>query len=121
MICEKCGEDIAVGAWPFCPHGSYRGGVIGDDIPGGFVQENFGDQPETFYSKKAMLKRADELNLQPYVKKLERVREIVGGGRQWLADAEALAKRNGTASAEDLTWKSFKASVREIKSLSEVA
>jgi hypothetical protein len=110
-----------VGDFPFCPHGAYRGGVEQDSIIGGFEQENFGDQPEVFYSKKAMLARADELGLQPYVKRLEKVREIVGGGKQWLADAEELAKRNGTASGEDLTWKSFKASVREIKSLSEVA
>jgi hypothetical protein len=121
MTCDKCGTQLELGDWPFCPHGSYRGGVVGDDIPGGFVQENFGDQPEVFYSKKAMLARADELGLQPYVKRLEKVREVVGGGKQWLADAEALAKRNGTAKADDLTWHSFESSVREIKSIAEVA
>ncbi len=121
MTCEQCGAELQVGAWPFCPHGAYRGGVIGDDIVGGFVQENFGDQPEVFYSKKAMLARADALGLQPYVKRLEKVREIVGGGKQWLADAEELAKRNGAASGEDLTWRSFKSSVRPVKSWAEVA
>ena len=42
--------------------------VIGDEIVGGFVQENFGDQPETFYSKRAMALRAKELGLVPMVR-----------------------------------------------------
>lgn len=45
--------------------------VIGDDIPGGFVQENFGDKPETFYSKKDMARRAKELGLQPMVRHVD--------------------------------------------------
>lgn len=45
--------------------------VIGDDIPGGFVQENFGHEPEVFYSKKAMLKRANDLGLQPFVRHVD--------------------------------------------------
>ena len=66
MTCEKCGVDVT-GRWPFCPHPAKKAashGVVGDDIPGGFVQENFGTTPEVFYSKKAMLARADELNLR---------------------------------------------------------
>ena len=43
----------------------------GDDIPGGFVQENFGDKPEVFYSKKDMANRAKELGLQPFVRHVE--------------------------------------------------
>lgn len=66
--CPTCGEALEVGSWPYCPHGAYRGTVVGDEIPGGFVQEHFGHHPETFYSKKAMLKRADELGLQPMVR-----------------------------------------------------
>lgn len=46
--------------------------VIGDDIPGGFVQENFGDTPETFYSKSDMMRRAKELGLE------QRVRHVDG-------------------------------------------
>lgn len=66
--CEVCGVSLDVGAWPFCPHGTYRGSNITDEIPGGFTQENFGHRPETFYSKKAMLHRAKELGLEPMVK-----------------------------------------------------
>jgi hypothetical protein len=42
--------------------------VIGDEIPGGFVQENFGHAPEVFYSKKEMARRAKELGLIPFVR-----------------------------------------------------
>lgn len=65
MICEHCNAIVQIGDFPFCPHEPAHLSAIGDDIPGGFVQTNFGHEPETFYSKKAMLKRADELNLRP--------------------------------------------------------
>lgn len=42
--------------------------VHDDTIIGGFVQENFGVQPETFYSKRAMALRAKELGLMPMVR-----------------------------------------------------
>lgn len=45
--------------------------VIGDEIPGGFTQEHFGDKPEIFYSKFAMKKRADELGLRPFVRHVD--------------------------------------------------
>jgi hypothetical protein len=66
--CEKCGKELVVGEWPFCPHGFGANSVAGDDIPGGFVQENFGDKPEIFYSKKAMARRAKELGLESFVR-----------------------------------------------------
>lgn len=68
MICDRCGHELAIGGWPWCPHEPYRGTVVSDDIPGGFVQTNFGHEPEIFYSQKAMLKRADQLGLQPMVR-----------------------------------------------------
>ena len=68
MTCDKCQRDIQIGDFQFCPHGRSSAIVIGDDIPGGFRQENFGHQPEVFYSKKAMLKRADDLGLQPMIR-----------------------------------------------------
>jgi len=76
VICPKCGWKMRVGDWPFCgtgrDHQPAVHHVIGDDIPGGFVQENFGHEPEVFYSKKAMLKRAAELGLE------QRVRHVDG-------------------------------------------
>ena len=68
--CDKCGEALEVGMFPFCPHG-YPGhafAAIGEEIVGGFVQENFGPTPETFYSKHAMALRAKELGLEPRVR-----------------------------------------------------
>ena len=51
--CEKCGEEIQIGDYPFCPHGRFRGAAIGDDVPGGFIVENGFSTPQKFYSKKA--------------------------------------------------------------------
>lgn len=70
MTCELCGGELVIGSWPFCKDGHAPGhaNVVGDEIPGGFVQEHFGHKPERFDSKKAMLKRADELGLKPYVR-----------------------------------------------------
>lgn len=64
MMCEKCGQTLTIGEFPFCPHGLATPQIISDEYAGGFVQEHFGHEPETFYSKKAMYQRADELNLR---------------------------------------------------------
>lgn len=66
--CDRCQKPLVVGEWPFCPHGFGTNSVVGDDIPGGFEQTNFGHSPETFYSKKAMARRAKELGLEPFVR-----------------------------------------------------
>lgn len=106
--CEKCGMTLHISDFPFCPHGPYGGTAVGDDLPGGFVQEHFGHQPETFYSKQAMLQRADELNLRPRD-------QWAGPGDRYLSnwasvsaktlsDAKALLERVGQSSttADDL-------------------
>lgn len=67
-LCEKCGVELRIGDFPFCPHGHGANNAIGDDIVGGFWQEHFGDKPEYFDSKKAMARRADELGLVPFVR-----------------------------------------------------
>ncbi len=71
MICERCYQSTEVGEHGQykCPLEPRRGvAVIGDEIPGGFTQEHFGHQPEVFYSKSAMARRAKELGLQPMVR-----------------------------------------------------
>lgn len=45
MICEKCGAELRVGDYPFCPHGIGMTGRIHDDIPGGMWLENYGPHP----------------------------------------------------------------------------
>jgi len=51
--CESCGVEIAVGAWPFCPHGAAHSAIVTDEIIGGQVFENGFDEPTVFYSKQA--------------------------------------------------------------------
>jgi len=80
MKCEHCGNEtmklIIHNAELWCDgcksetrfQSADAHAVIDDTIIGGFVQEHFGHQPETFYSKSAMLKRAKELGLEPFVR-----------------------------------------------------
>ena len=81
MICDRCGQPLAIGEHGqyLCPLEPRRCGyaVIGDDIPGGFRQEHFGDQVETFYSKKAMARRAKELGLVEFVRHTDDARHPV--------------------------------------------
>lgn len=52
--CPRCGAELHVGDFPFCPHGPTRSfAVIGDDVPGGFVVENGFDRPTRFDSHSA--------------------------------------------------------------------
>lgn len=53
MTCDTCGHTLRIGDFPFCPHGSGKAAVIGDDVPGGFWAENGFDRPRKFYSKRA--------------------------------------------------------------------
>jgi hypothetical protein len=54
--CDKCGVEMRVGMFPFCPHPAGAQTVIGDDVPGGFTVENGFSTPRTFYSKSEHLK-----------------------------------------------------------------
>jgi hypothetical protein len=49
--CEKCGEELHHGDYPFCPHGRGALGAQSDGIPGGETLENVGPEPVTFYSR----------------------------------------------------------------------
>lgn len=48
--CPVCGQDVEIGAWPYCPHGSPSFKVVSDSIPGGLTIENLGHTPVTVYS-----------------------------------------------------------------------
>lgn len=65
MTCEKCGKEIVISDFPFCPHGTTQLVAIGDDIPGGQVIETIAHEPMTFYSKKAIVAAADAHGLRP--------------------------------------------------------
>lgn len=51
MTCDRCGARMAIGDFPFCPHGAMSLRVVGDDVPGGFWAENGFETPRKFYSK----------------------------------------------------------------------
>lgn len=61
-ICDACHQPLAVGDWPYCPHGRpllplrYRQ----DQVPGGLVIENLGPRPIRFdsHSEKRAYMRA---------------------------------------------------------------
>lgn len=65
--CDKCGQILVGGEWPFCPHPQMGQGVSvkTDDIPGGMVMENLGPHPITVYShterRRIMAERGLEL------------------------------------------------------------
>ncbi len=71
MICPQCGVPLAIGSWPYCPHGESHQNVIGDDLPGGVVIENLGHAPMTFYSKQAIVKEAARRGLEPMVRHVD--------------------------------------------------
>lgn len=55
MTCDKCGQPLEVGQWPFCPHphitgDEYRSHYFQDEIPGGLVIENGVKEPVKVYS-----------------------------------------------------------------------
>jgi len=50
MPCEVCGKDVAIGEWPFCPHGEVGGYAQHGDECDMWI-ENMGPHPEHFRSK----------------------------------------------------------------------
>lgn len=68
MTCEKCGAALAIGDFPFCPHGRYRGNTESDGIPGGETLENVGPEPVTFYSRSEKRRYLKEHGLVEFVR-----------------------------------------------------
>ena len=62
--CQSCGEAIAIGQWPWCPHGTPYGSVISDTIIGGQTIETLDHEEMTFYSKQAIRDAADARGLR---------------------------------------------------------
>jgi hypothetical protein len=68
MTCEKCGAVVAIGDFPFCPHGRFRGNAESDGIPGGETLENVGPEPVTFYSRSEKRRYLKEHGLVEFVR-----------------------------------------------------
>lgn len=51
VSCDRCGQPLNVGDYPFCPHtAAVSTAVFRDGIPGGVVVENYGPTPMRFDS-----------------------------------------------------------------------
>lgn len=113
MICEKCGLELHISDWPFCPHGRGHSNVIGDECD--FVQENGFAQPTRFRSKAEFKRALAEKGLQnePCNAGIHDtlVPRMVTMDPYTLWAAEQLAKRHGGTTiverdphAVDVTW-----------------
>ena len=93
-------------------------GVIRDEIPGGFVQENFGHKPETFYSWSSMRQRADALGLMPFVRQLESGKETAYIDAKTMDNARVLLTRGARPrTATEIRCETLETQVRELKSI----
>ena len=68
ITCPDCQRTVEVGEWPFCPHGVGQFNVQADSVPGGFVIENLGPKPQTFYSKSEYKQAMDIAGVKPMVR-----------------------------------------------------
>lgn len=101
MTCDRCGQPLTVGEWPYCPHGQ-KGAFsnIPDDIPGGMRFYNGFEEPEgrVFYShsehRRALKERGCQIAAKwagPNDKHL--INWAAGIDPQTLANAAALVSR----------------------------
>lgn len=72
-ICEKCGKEIRVGEWAWCPHGfpERAGGVavIDDQLPGGpQMLENLSHEPVYVETKSQLRAEMHARGLRQHVR-----------------------------------------------------
>jgi hypothetical protein len=71
VTCNSCNKELAVGDWPFCPHGKGRSGVIPDDIPGGLEIANGlcneDGTPRRYYSRTEIDREAKRRGYENHV------------------------------------------------------
>ncbi len=62
--CDKCGADLHIGDFPFCPHGRGVSQAIADGIPGGVEIRhglcNSDGSPRTYYSHSEIKREAEK-------------------------------------------------------------
>lgn len=70
MDCPKCGADVQVGEWPWCPHGRPRNFDIQTDEQwiGGKTFENLGHEPVTVYSRSELKREMQARGLEHAVR-----------------------------------------------------
>lgn len=66
-MCDKCGKELVIGEWPFCPHGFGSNSVQADDIPGGIEIRhglcNEDGSPRRYYSHSEIKKESKRRGL----------------------------------------------------------
>lgn len=68
--CDKCGAELHVGEWPFCPHGYGNSNLSADTIDE--WNENVADQPVHFTSKSEKRRYLREHGLLEFVRHVPR-------------------------------------------------
>jgi hypothetical protein len=66
--CEKCGAPLAVGDFPFCPHGRGSFTITPDEWPGGKTFENLGHTPVKVRSRSELKREMKARGLQECVR-----------------------------------------------------
>lgn len=102
MTCEKCGDELVVGSFPFCPHGIAAATVVGDEMDQ-VIENNGTPHPIRFRSKAALKAHMDAHGLTPFVrhspgpgtdKSAHTTDWSRGTDAQTLANAKALLSRD---------------------------
>jgi hypothetical protein len=72
MRCDHCGEELVIGAWPFCPHGRPMDGAhaiqTNEQFIGGMTLENLGHDPVTVYSREEFKQAMLRANVEQRIK-----------------------------------------------------
>jgi hypothetical protein len=122
--CDRCGETLYVGDYPFCPHGRGASGALSDDIPGGRTYENLGPVPVTVYSKSELRRELKARGLEEFVRHVP----VPGSDRSphttsWTAvDLEAgrvLAERQAHTKASAPEYRADPVTIETIKQVYE--
>lgn len=100
MTCDKCGVELSVGMYPFCPHESGSQTVVADDIPGGQWFENGFSTPQKFYSHSEHRQALAALGREPQPKWVPGDRHLTRWDTVDLEGAAALVSRGAQARAE---------------------
>lgn len=62
MICDACQQEIAVGDWPWCPHGTPTVVIVDDSVDGHWV-DTLGHEDVWIESKSQLAREAEQRGL----------------------------------------------------------
>jgi hypothetical protein len=119
MTCDRCGVVLAIGDYPFCPHGHGSNSVEAVTWPGGRVFENLGHEPVRCDSPADLRRELAARGLEPMVRHVpgdQHTRSWATMDPYTLEQGRILAERQGTTHArgEDPPNPATVAIVREV-------